>query len=743
MKTKPSFKLTRYFSITSLAAVIAAATALSWIFYTTAVKELTYQSEAGLVTMTHAVANAVLPNFRETDEQGTGSHQALNRQITTEHDIQIRKLITGTQIIKIKLFDLDGRIIYSTTTDEIGRIEEEDHNGMTAIEKKGVISELSQRQSFDSFRGTLQNIRVLSTYVPIKNPATGKLEGLIETYSDVTDLFKRIIASQIKIITTVVVIFLLMYTGLFLIVRYAESILIKQGIDKQKHLDEIEVINHELQTARDEAVQANRTKSNFLANISHEIRTPLTAIIGFSDALKDDDLNEDKKTFYLDTIINSGKHLLNIINDILDLSRIEAGKLDIEKHEVSIFEIIDDATGMVALMAQEKGLEINTEYNFPIPEYIYTDPFRLRQILYNLCSNAVKFTDHGKIDIRVTYSDDDHRMDISIIDTGIGMSDETLANLFKPFTQADSSYSKKFAGTGLGLYLSNVLIEKLGCSIEVSSTPDKGSCFTLHMPAGDIEDNLLLDHIPADATTEEFYEKQYIDKRALTGKILLAEDNEMNQQLVSMYVDMTSAKLTIVENGEQAAEAGLSDNYDLILMDLQMPVMDGLEAISLLRSSGYQGPIAALTASTMLRSKKRCLDAGCDDFLSKPFNSMEFFQLLSRHLGSSLEPPQDEPMNNSISKDQQAALTSRFVQRLPGMRDSIKTALNDQDWETLKKVSHDMKGLGGSFGFPEITEIAGRVNGKLREFEYTAASDEVKVLLDNVERILQTNKMAS
>jgi signal transduction histidine kinase/DNA-binding NarL/FixJ family response regulator len=744
MKSNNSFKLTRYFSITSMVAVIIAAVALSWIFYTTAVEELMHQSEAGNITLTRAVANAILPKFRSRNQQLLDIDEVMYEKEIKKHDISIRRLITGTPVIKIKLFDLQGSIIYSTSANEVGQRKPSDYPNSLAIKDGKVSSTISQRSEFDSYRGKLENVRVLSSYVPVRNPKTGVPEGVIETYSDVTALYERIVSSQLKIIIAVIGIFFLMYATLYLIIHHAESILIKQNNDKENALEKIEYINAQLQSARDDAVKANQVKSNFLANMSHEIRTPLTAIIGFTEALlQQDNLASDKRMFYTSTIFKSAKHLLNIINDILDLSRIKSGRMDIEPSNVSIFEIIDEASSMVELIAANKGIHLSSEFEYPIPEYICTDPVRLKQILYNFCSNALKFTDSGEIKISTLYSLENNNLEISITDTGIGMSQEFITQLFKPFGQADSSLTKRFAGTGLGLYLANVLTKKLNGTLKVSSTLGEGSCFTLLLPAGYIAGNKLLDRCPELAISNNDSIKNHIETGNIRGKVLLAEDNEQNQQLVSMYLGQTNAQLTIVENGEQAVETALSSNFDLILMDLQMPIMDGLEAISLLRSSGYKDPIVALTASAMLDSKKRCLEAGCDDYISKPIDSKILFQMLSVYLENNTTELPEAGSDNKQFSDIHSELTNRFLLKLPEMKKDITEALDSENWGKLMALTHDLKGLGGSFGFPELTEKSGHINMLIQKNELNNINSFIMDLLGTIHQIIENKKLAS
>jgi signal transduction histidine kinase/CheY-like chemotaxis protein len=389
----------------------------------------------------------------------------------------------------------------------------------------------------------------------------------------------------------------------------------------------------ELRSSKEAAISANQAKSSFLANMSHEIRTPLTSIIGFAEAALDEDQSIEERVSALKTIKQSGDHLLNLINDILDFSKIEAGELDIENSLISPFEIVNDVCCIFSPQAEKKNLKFVVEYSFPIPEKINSDALRIKQILINLCSNAVKFTSTGEIRIKLQYYSSQDVLHFIVSDTGIGVSQEQLKELFKPFRQGDAGITRRFGGTGLGLSLSRRIAELLNGNIDVVSKSDEGSIFTLSLPyisARGTAGKLVYagNQIP---TTQQ-NQPSTLPGSSLSGEILLAEDNLLNQQLVQKYLEKTGATVTVAENGAVAVELARQHHFDLIFLDMQMPVMSGVDALKVLRESGYQLPIVMLTANVTQEDRNLCNEAGSNDFLTKPINRQKLYQVVEKYL---------------------------------------------------------------------------------------------------------------
>ncbi len=413
--------------------------------------------------------------------------------------------------------------------------------------------------------------------------------------------------------------------------------------------------------AQTRAEQANQSKSMFLANMSHEIRTPLTAVTGYADVLLER-LKRPDNLEAASAIKRNGEHLLRVIDDVLDLSKIEAGKFEIENLPVELMPIFSDVVSVIQARAQAKSLQFSWKFQGRIPERIESDATRLRQILLNILGNAVKFTDTGEIAIVVRLDPsavERPRLEIQVRDRGIGMTAEQLARIFSPFMQADNSTSRRFGGTGLGLIISRQLARRLGGDVTVESQPGQGSTFYITVETGPLDKATWCED-PQGAMTVQTRANPNVPLRMIGDcRVLLAEDGEDNRRLLSLFLRKAGITVEWAENGRIAVDKALEavaagEPFDAILMDMQMPEMDGYEATQTLRAAGYSGPIIALTANAMKGDRETCLEAGCDFYLSKPVDRGELVAMVARctNVTTELDPtaaPNTTPPAGSIA----------------------------------------------------------------------------------------------
>lgn len=519
----------------------------------------------------------------------------------------------------------------------------------------------------------------------------------------------------------------------------------------------------QLEEKKREAVAATEAKSLFLANMSHEIRTPMNAIIGFTDVLRRGiESDEEKQREYLDTIHSSGHHLIGLINDILDLSKIESGKLEIEKRSTSPHAMMLDVANVMAFKAEETGLDLQVLTDGPIPEAIETDPTRLRQILMNLLSNAVKFTKKGGVTIRARMEprEDRQLLAFDVIDTGVGIREDRIAQVFEPFVQADNTVTRRFGGTGLGLAISKQLAAALGGDLSATSVYGEGTTFTVAIDPGDIRDveRLTIDEArPRLRTTAASDAKQVF--KLPPARVLLADDGEANRKLATLLLTRAGLTVEAVENGAEALAKAEETEFDLVLMDMQMPVLDGWSATRQLRDRGFEKPIIALTAAAMVEDAERCFEAGCDDFLTKPIELDKLMAAIGQALNVEPEIVDVEQEADEVDSQPAAAeaeaefvpavagsdvgesaaadsatgdaaadreviqgppivsalptddpefreIVSGFVTKLRGEMVAIRCLAEDGNFDELRRKAHWLKGSAGTMGFHEITDPA-------------------------------------
>ncbi|MEP2653610.1 MAG: ATP-binding protein, partial [Paraglaciecola sp.] len=489
--------------------------------------------------------------------------------------------------------------------------------------------------------------------------------------------------------------------------------------DQAEEIRQTHLIKYQVELAQKEqnlAASATEAKTLFLANVSHEIRTPLNSIVGYSQILNDPDASTQEKHKAVQAVHSGGQYLLNIVNDVLDLSKIEAGKIQLNKTETSLVDVLDEVTSHIEGFAQEKHLTFNVKLNFPLPEKIVTDGTRLTQILLNLCNNAIKFTQKGKVDVQVHLDSFRRRLIFVVSDTGPGLSDEQQLRLFTAFSQGNQLINRKYGGTGLGLYISKQLTEILGGHIKVTSQEGLGSQFAVYIPWVESSGKVML------TSVQQVENKRHSDIRAdlniptLSGRVLAVDDNSDNRDLVSYLIAKTGLDLVLAEDGKHALKLAEAQAFDLVLMDMQMPELDGLQTTSILKSNGFKGPVVMLTANVDESSKQQVLNAGIAEHFAKPIDSRKFYALLHKYLGVNNTKDKHQPSN--LAQNEFEKLVDKYRNSFEEKVADINEALSKQDWVKLKGLMHKIKGSAGSYGFQKVSDFAALVEEQIKQEEF-------------------------
>ncbi|MDB5297484.1 MAG: luxQ 3 [Phycisphaerales bacterium] len=542
--------------------------------------------------------------------------------------------------------------------------------------------------------------------------------------------------------------------------------------------EEAEALAARAEALARQAEAANRAKTEFLANVSHEIRTPLTSIFGYADLLLSPGLPAAERAAHVRTIRRNGEHLLSILDDVLDMSKIEAGRMTVERVACHVPRLVADVLSLMRQRATAKGLALQVSCPTPVPLTVWSDPTRLRQVLINLVGHDVKFTEAGGVTVELSLDENGPAPALvaEVSDTGIGMTPEQVSTLGRPFSQADPSHARRYGGSGLGVSICYRLAELMGGSVACRSRPGVGTTFTLRLPTGDLHGVPRVVDL-CDVQPDPDDDPPAAAPPRLSGRVLVAEDSPDTRRLLMTYLGQAGADAEAVDDGQAAVDRALAAwragrPYDLILMDVQMPRMDGEMATRLLRADGYRGRIVALTANAMDADRDRCVAAGCDGFLTKPIQGRAFVEATRGHLaaaaaaaaGNSSRPRRDGgqgSIGNGQAGDARAGtdmaspprdsgesgpalfstlgddpvirtLLPEYLRELEPKVEAILAAVGQADWPLAARLAHQLKGSAGGYGFATITAAAGRLEqaarGTAPDTECPVAAGELAAL---------------